>query len=71
MPFALQKHNKGKEGTVIKVVNILKDGTVCDDMSKVTVPREITERVYMVLHGEGSERKRKSGKGKRADTYNF
>ena len=29
----------------VKVVNILKDGTIVEDMSTVTVPREIVKRV--------------------------
>lgn len=30
------------------VINILKDGTIVDDMSKVTVPKEICEQIYKI-----------------------
>ncbi len=36
----------------IKVINILKDGTVAEDMSTITVPKEITEAIKN-LRGEG------------------
>lgn len=35
----------------IKVINHLKDGTIVEDMSTVTVPKEIVERVAMILYG--------------------
>lgn len=31
------------------ITNILKDGTVVDDMSKVTVPKEIAESVIKII----------------------
>jgi len=43
------------------IINILKDGTVVDDMSKVTVPKEVTERIMVIL--QRSERK--SGENKK------
>lgn len=37
------------------VINILKDGTVVDDMSTVTVPKEIVEKIYNIVKGEKNE----------------
>lgn len=37
------------------VINILKDGTVVDDMSTVTVPEEIVEKIYNIVKGEKNE----------------
>lgn len=34
------------------VINILKDGTIVDDMSTVTVPKEIVERIYNIVKGD-------------------
>lgn len=34
---------------MVVVKNILKDGTVVDDISKVTVPKEIAEKIVAVL----------------------
>lgn len=31
------------------VINILKDGTVVDDLSKVTVPKEIVENLIKII----------------------
>lgn len=46
----------------MKVVNILKDGTVIEDMSKVTVPEDTVKRVYAILNREGSKNEKKSKK---------
>ncbi len=35
--------------SMVVVKNILKDGTVVDDISKVTVPKEIAEKIVAVL----------------------
>lgn len=37
------------------IINILKDGTVVDDMSTVTVPKEIVEKIYNIVKGEKNE----------------
>ena len=38
------------------VINILKDGTVVEDMTKITVPRnEMTKRAYELLAKEGTK----------------
>lgn len=37
------------------VINILKDGTVVDDMSTVTVPKEVVEKIYNIVKGEKNE----------------
>lgn len=38
------------------VINILKDGTVVEDMSKITVPRnESTIRAYELIAKEGAK----------------
>lgn len=34
------------------VINILKDGTIVDDMSTVTVPQEIVKRIYNIVKGD-------------------
>lgn len=34
------------------VINILKDGTIVDDISTVTVPQEIVERIYRIVEGK-------------------
>ena len=39
------------------VKNILKDGTVVDDMSKVTVPKEVVKAIAEIA----KERKKKEG----------
>lgn len=36
------------------VINILKDGTIVDDMSTVTVPKEIVEKIYNIVKGDGN-----------------
>ena len=38
------------------VINILKDGTVVDDMSKVTVPKEVIERLASVVEARKKEK---------------
>lgn len=35
------------------VVNILKDGTVVEDMSKVTVPNEIMRNIHTIYQNRG------------------
>lgn len=40
------------------IINILKDGTVVDDMSKVTVPKEMIEKIVKIV--EGKERRNDS-----------
>lgn len=37
------------DGTVVTVVHTLKNGTVVDDISKVTVPKEIGQKIVAVL----------------------
>lgn len=37
----------------MKVINILKDGTICEDMSKVTVPNDIVQTVIEISKQEG------------------
>ena len=44
----------------IKVINHLKDGTIVEDMSTVTVPKEIVERVAMIVYGNSHPTKTKS-----------
>ncbi len=39
------------------VINILKDGTIVDDMSKVTVPKEVIENIVKII--EQKERRKK------------
>ena len=43
----------------MKVINILKDGTICEDMSKVTVPNALVQAVIEIskLEGEADEKK--------------
>jgi hypothetical protein len=41
------------------VINILKDGTVVDDMSKVVVPKEIVEAVARIANREGGVKSEK------------
>lgn len=41
------------------VINILKDGTIVDDMSKVKVPQHIVEAVIRIANREDCERKEK------------
>lgn len=31
------------------IINILKDGTVVDDMSKVTVPKDVIEKTISIM----------------------
>lgn len=38
------------------VINILKDGTIVDDMSKVTVPKEVIENIVKII--EQKERRK-------------
>lgn len=43
------------------IINVLKDGTVVDDMSKVTVPKDIVQAVSRILNrqdGEGIHKSR-------------
>jgi hypothetical protein len=40
-------------------INILKDGTVVDDMSKVEVPKEIVEAVARIAKREGGVKSEK------------
>lgn len=40
-------------------INILKDGTVVDDMSKVEVPKEIVEAVARIAKREGGVKNEK------------
>ena len=39
----------------MKIINYLKDGTIVDDMSKVTVPNDIAESVIKII----TERRKK------------
>lgn len=41
------------------VINILKDGTIVDDMSKVTVPKEIVENMIRIMMNNKKERTEK------------
>lgn len=36
------------------VINILKDGTVVDDMSKITIPDEIMKNIISVYKNRGN-----------------
>lgn len=38
------------------VINILKDGTIVDDMSKVTVPKEIVKSVAEIVAAARKEK---------------
>lgn len=42
------------------VINILKDGTIVDDMSKVTVPKEIVENMIRIMMNNKKERTEKN-----------
>lgn len=42
------------------IINILKDGTVVDDMSKVTVPKEVTERLAAIVSRKGEKNEKKN-----------
>lgn len=37
------------------IINVLKDGTVVDDMSKVTVPKDIVQAVSRILNRKDGE----------------
>lgn len=39
----------------MEIINIRKDGTIVDDMSKVTVPKEIVESALKILQKKGCE----------------
>lgn len=39
-------------GETVKVVNIRKDGTTCENMSKVVVKKDIVEKVAEILRRE-------------------
>lgn len=41
------------------VINIRKNGTVVDDMSKVVVPKEIVEAVARIVNRKGGEKSEK------------
>ena len=49
----------------MKVTNILKDGTVVEDISTVVIPREIQENIISVIR-----RGKKDGKAKKDTTCN-
>lgn len=49
---------------MVKVINILKDGTVVEDMSKVTVPADIVEAVADIWKGSTTQKKKKPVKAK-------
>ncbi len=40
------------------VINILKDGTIVDDMSKVTVPNEIVHAVARIVERKANDEKK-------------
>lgn len=40
------------------VINILKNDSTCEDMSKVVVPKEIIKRVAEIANEERKERKK-------------
>lgn len=42
------------------VINVLKDGTIVDDMSKVTVPNEIVRAVQRIIERKESDEKKNS-----------
>ena len=44
----------------MKVVNILKDGTVVEDLSKATVPADTVKRVNLVANREGGRNEKKN-----------
>ena len=41
------------------VINILKNGTVVDDMSKVTVPKEVVEKLAAITQRKERNEKKK------------
>lgn len=41
------------------VINIMKNGTVVDDMSKVTVPREIVQKLASLKEARMKEKEKK------------
>lgn len=41
-------------------INILKDGTIVDDMSKVTVPNEIVHAVARIAERKATDEKKNS-----------
>ena len=41
------------------VINIRKDGTVVDDMSKVTVPKEVVQRIVAIANRKEKHEKKK------------
>ena len=41
------------------VINILKNGTVVDDMSKVTVPKEVVEKLAAIAQRKERNEKKK------------
>ena len=48
------------------IINILNDGTVVDDMSKVTVPNEIVEHMIRILERKGDKRNERKNAEKKA-----
>ena len=44
------------------VINILKDGTVVDDMSKVTVPKETVQAIARIVERNEDEQQQKKRK---------
>lgn len=47
--------NQGAKRNV-KVVNILKDGTICEDMSKAKVPKEKVQAVANIVERKRNEK---------------
>lgn len=51
------------------VINIMKDGTVCDDMSNVTVPQDMMERIYAIYErSRQNDERREDSNGCEPDT---
>lgn len=49
------------------IINVLKDGTVVDDMAKVVVPKDIVQAVSRILNrqdGEGIHKRVDNSKGR-------
>ena len=44
------------------IINVLKDGTVVDDMSKVVVPKDIVQTVSRILNRKDGESRVKSSR---------
>lgn len=55
MQRVVHNMNQGAKRNV-KVVNILKDGTICEDMSKAKVPKEKVQAVANIVERKRNEK---------------